>query len=1465
MLSGCLWLLWTGVVWAKVVPSQQSLLGDNIQTGQQLAVTDSRYEELVNSSASFTDRRATNRLQLSVNPNTVTTGSYTLTVRAKATYEVWNGSTFATQSKVIELVVDYAADRSYQDQAVAQWEGGHKLQVEVLSVSGTMTDATFTGSIEIERYDEFDATVAPGGLSFQEVPARGELAVQWEGLPGAEEYDLEWTYVNNYQADGGVLSANEVYIASNLFQHNSTRVSVKQNEYAIPLIYDQGYIICRVRAVGRSADTDFQLPVEGQWTYEPQGNHTVADAPHRFLFAGHQNNLNWQSTVSYAEEGKNKAAISYFDGSLRNRQVVSRLNSEDKIIVGETVYDYQGRPSVQILPVPARAAKIGYQRRFNLNPNGLAYSRTDFDRDLTQCEVAPLGLSTTSGASQYYSPSNPYLISHQAYLPDAQMYPFTQVEYTPDNTGRIRRQSGVGFTHRLGSGHETQYFYGKPFQEELDRMFGGNVGYAKHYKKNMVQDANGQISVSYLSPQGQVVATALAGETPQSLTSISEPEDEARTNVDLLGKASPTDRQGQEDRISLNGRSRLLTQQMLVSQRGSRSFDYGLQASPYKKDGFCYDCVYDLAIRLTDDCGNSVIPTVGNQYGAVGTTALNCQQVQGTSFTESFQTLHPLIPGSYNLARTLTINQAALDLYVEDFVARQGETDDLTFEDFLEKEREDIEIFDCEADCDACLEAVGDYSQYTLPGCDPCLTEAEYEARLADCDLLCQEENVQCENALAMMLTDVSPFGQYGAVMAGNQVNEDGTFTPAPSSEIDASTFPLSIYNEQNLLPQRTLPARPSWRNPYHHQRNETAYLNEAGEPDYVAVLILSDGTTNPLLQESFTLPESAQVGDIIQVLPQELYSEKELVRYWKPAWAASLVIYHPEYPYYEHCLQIDDSYSFDARWLNTTSVEKAIARNYLNELSEDPFFTAANGSQPGNPRFSADLTKAMNRALVAYPPLNIPLKEYVHRLANCPNVALDESTECTSCPEDDGINTDVEWNTYKSLYFSTKQRLVEKDMLDFGLDNQVMNTCLGGSVQDVFTYGRSLTIDFRSFMTRWRSIKGDYTCQNSVYDAFITKTKRFPLAVNMLGSDQDPSQCYQDIDTDQQLPGDEEVGFDVLECTDKQRGVIEEAEIQADMQFLERCGQCPLAHDLQVLLDGIAKKKGFGAEGFPLSCYPEGLAEWVPDLEQAMIGGWIGSGKIYWDRTSISERSLTATVHRRDDGNQCTVRLTTLEEGYRWQDVQGVCCLNYEPNPQAYGAVPNKNFAFMAQVDDSGKKIKVEGIIDCLEISGCQLPPVCRNTAEAGGLQTLLNTLVFDFEVGTRNTDLGKGETIDLTTGTYSELLLRALPSVPPTNRRWKGTVAGNQLTGVLSGVNEQGATVQSMVQLTKQSGFDFEDIVGFSNLRADVSHPQDPEHHFTVVAQVKTSLGNVEVAMPGYVSLFKISQCSYPELPSQ
>jgi hypothetical protein len=102
--------------------------------------------------------------------------------------------------------------------------------------------------------------------------------------------------------------------------------------------------------------------------------------------------------------------VSYFDGTLRNRQTVTKTNTNNKAVVGESVYDNQGRVAVEVLPTPIEASGIRYYRDLNKNDNNQVYTHHDFDWDRLNgliCEpILPPGMSKSSGASKYYSEQN---------------------------------------------------------------------------------------------------------------------------------------------------------------------------------------------------------------------------------------------------------------------------------------------------------------------------------------------------------------------------------------------------------------------------------------------------------------------------------------------------------------------------------------------------------------------------------------------------------------------------------------------------------------------------------------------------------------------------------------------------------------------------------------------------------------------------------------------------------------------------------------------------------------------------------------------------------------------------------------------------------------------------------------------------------------------------------------------------
>ena len=235
-----------------------------------------------------------------------------------------------------------------------------------------------------------------------------ELEVRWKFISGAESYDLEWVFID---VDDNP-APNLDNVSAGFDFHNATRVNVPGQYYHIQLGYPKGILLYRVRGVGADVN-DFGLRDEGKWSFIPtslgnawQGN-TLTDAPvisgvsesYRCNLDGMHLSLNWQYAATFAEDGKRKEVVSFYDGSLRNRQTLTLNNKEGTAIVGETKYDYSGRPAVTLLPTPVESNGIRYYNNFNPG-----FDRTDFDQDANVSN--PSQLSTASGAGKYYSTAN---------------------------------------------------------------------------------------------------------------------------------------------------------------------------------------------------------------------------------------------------------------------------------------------------------------------------------------------------------------------------------------------------------------------------------------------------------------------------------------------------------------------------------------------------------------------------------------------------------------------------------------------------------------------------------------------------------------------------------------------------------------------------------------------------------------------------------------------------------------------------------------------------------------------------------------------------------------------------------------------------------------------------------------------------------------------------------------------------
>jgi RHS repeat-associated protein len=517
------------------------------------------------------------------------------------------------------------------------------------------------------------------------------ITINWENLAGALEYELEWTWIDNYSNENitAHLTGDKIPLTERDFELNNTRIITSKNTFEIPLIYGKGYLIYRVRGISRN--TEF-VKYYGNWSSGTSPKTTIADWPHQSVISEHEAGKNWQFQASYAEDGKKKEIVSYFDGSLRNRQTVTKLNTDNTTIVGEVIYDSQGRIGVEVLPTPTTDNNIHYFKNYNLNSQGKSYSFRDFDLDGGSCTSNVSGMSDSSGSSRYYSPSGYADFSsrtNQAYVPDAKLYPFSQIEYTPDNTGRIARKGGVGTEHQLGSNHEMKYFYTTPSAPELHRLFGYSVGESSHYKKNIVVDPNKQVSVSYLDPQGRTIATALSGKSPQNLDSLPEENvgDKATADAnghgsitaDLLNKLTVDAADTPKDNNSLqstgifpqNNDVLALSKSVEVTNDGEGyEFEYSLDQTNSFSPFYCptglYPFVYDVKLGLKDDCGNEKLDSP--IFKTVGTFSLSGSNIPAS--LSAIKTKATLNTGSYSLKKEIKVNEKALKDYADDYLKK---------------------------------------------------------------------------------------------------------------------------------------------------------------------------------------------------------------------------------------------------------------------------------------------------------------------------------------------------------------------------------------------------------------------------------------------------------------------------------------------------------------------------------------------------------------------------------------------------------------------------------------------------------------------------------------------------------------------------------------------------------------------------------------------------------------------------
>lgn len=1004
----------------------------------------------------------------------------------------------------------------------------------------------------------------PDQITYASIASPGHVGINWANQ-GAEAYDIEWTWV-----DENLPGTHNI-----VFRNNATRVRVAGDatQLEVPIIYGKGYLVFRIRGIFLCGPNhEHECP--GDWSYDdlihaydlasilptPGCPPSCANYPpvHPDFFVisddfipPHETNLNWTSSLSLAEDGKMKVVISYADGTFRNRQVITRVNSSGDVIVGESIYDHAGRASINVLPVPG-GLNLGYYPNFNRNSAEEPYTWRDFEL-AASCNVPepdPMS-STFSGASQYYSANNPDKSGFNAYIPNAHEYPFTATQFYGDGSGRVYKESGVGYSHRIGSGHETEYAYEQPTQQELDRVFGIDVGPASNYVKTRTIDANGQASVSYMDKYGRVIATALSGQAPGNVDALPEdldyphkddsPKDVGGVDFMLNNKVSYTS----------TSNSSSLTYDLPVEQDGHFAFNYELQPELWTHDcefisNICYDCIYGFKVTIIDKATRCEVYNHTQTFGAANYYSTEhentCSRVVDLVqlALEDDDLVNPgieLTEGNYTVEKTLYVSEDAAahyaKKYVEDIISNHeariaanaaNETCFTPYETFLEEEMTQLDFDGCGYSCEECLEQWENMSAGTAK-----------DEQKALCDYLCNTDKVNCESLRQSLLRDMKPGGQYAQYYNLVEVTDgQGNVTDRKLEMADFydgsgySENQLSILNVKNLLPSIRYHDGSSWVED--HQFNwKTPFGGEYKDADGNTAYVQYKGRS---------------------VKPTEL-PLPEFIRLFEDPWAEALLPFHPEYAYLVYCETLESSGSndFETLMLTTESYADACDAGLFNPLNltspedanvgvpvpmrgtpatddEDDFFSTQSlyGPQGGSDQFYREqMLHKLSEFMVDEHGNTYSMWEVAWIMGTCPGA--NDLTKLSACLDPDihslvpactSVATGCDlaeynavWEYFRDFYLSAKQEVVNMARDEYAMLHTSYNGCIGMTADDFKNY-RYMRLRIRTLSSNRLSdpsyhmtpfygnyfFEADYRQPCALYSSrlelFASKAKRF-------------------------------------------------------------------------------------------------------------------------------------------------------------------------------------------------------------------------------------------------------------------------------------------------------------------------------------------------------------------------------------
>ncbi|MFM7023774.1 MAG: hypothetical protein ACKOXB_12450 [Flavobacteriales bacterium] len=407
-----------------------------------------------------------------------------------------------------------------------------------------------------------------------------------------------------------------------------------------------GYYLWRVRPIGNyytgalANDQNW-----GAWSTAPLQGEVVTYSfsdlqsghPYMFFMTDPDDDKNWIYSRVISEEMKTGEQIIYANGLNQAKQTQSNIASTNQRAVAQSVYDYSGRASLTVVPVPSNGELNGYKPNFVKNEDGTLYSAKDFDTDAKQRDP-----SKVTGEVDDYHSGNSTMNDRGA---DMQGYTYSRTLYHNDGIGKVSEQSAPGKTHSLGTqtadptttmGRTTRTQYENATAAELLRIFGDEAPNPEKVLKVLTTDPNNVTTVTYIC-EGKTIATCLAKNEDKLGENLMDPIVDNQANFKIVYYGTNVSTSEAEVTSFLNA---------VLETTGKFEINYSMPCnSPTvgctQMDG---DCKYDLTILIKSQFTGEVQQTIAIQNKT-------CAQINELAFPMETQELEA---GGYVIYKKLT-------------------------------------------------------------------------------------------------------------------------------------------------------------------------------------------------------------------------------------------------------------------------------------------------------------------------------------------------------------------------------------------------------------------------------------------------------------------------------------------------------------------------------------------------------------------------------------------------------------------------------------------------------------------------------------------------------------------------------------------------------------------------------------------------------------------------------------------